>query len=165
MGRPKKEGGIFDKPDVIIADVGDGKVKKPKAIFIKVPHPGNGQGRPFYKITEDGIRLVDRLATLNCTMMEIYAAMGVSEGTLNNRYNKKIFQETYNKGKEKYKINIRESQMRLVRKDNASMAIFLGKNVLGQTDDSKVEIMTKSPDQMSIEELYAAISKKKGQSK
>ncbi len=147
-----------DKRDAITTDVSEGKVRREKVIFTKVY---NGkQGRPKYKITDDGIRLLEHLASLNATREEIYAAMGVDESVLNNNLNKSIFQETYNKGKQKFLLNIREAQSRLVRKDNSSMAIFLGKNYLGQTDSSQIQITEKPPEDMDVNELYALLKKK-----
>lgn len=146
--------------DAITAKVSEGKISKEKVIFSKV-YTGK-QGRPKYKITEDGIRLLEYLASLNATREEIYAAMGVNESVLNNSLNKSIFQETYNKGKQKYLLNIREAQRRLIHKDNAAMAIFLGKNHLGQTDSSQIQITEKPPEDMDVNELYALLKKKLG---
>lgn len=152
-----------NESDAITANVSEGKVQREKVIFVKVR---NGKrGRPMYKITEDGIRLLEYLASLNATREEIYAAMGVNEVVLNNKLNKEIFQETYNKGKQKYLLNIREAQSRLIRRDNASMAIFLGKNYLGQTDSSQIQITEKPPEDMDINELYALLKKKIGDGK
>ena len=49
---------------------------------------------------------------------------------------------------------------RLVRKDNSSMAIFLGKNYLGQTDSSQIQITEQPPEDMDVNELYALLKKK-----
>ena len=146
--------------DAITAKVSEGKISKEKVIFTKV-YTGK-QGRPKYKITDDGIRLLEYLASLNATREEIYAAMGVDESVLNNNLNKSIFQEAYNNGKQKYLLNIREAQLRLIRKDNAAMAIFLGKNYLGQTDSSQIQITEKPPEDMDVNELYALLKKKLG---
>lgn len=151
---------MVDEPDAITAKVSEGKISKEKVIFSKV-YTGK-QGRPKYKITNDGIRLLEYLASLNATREEIYAAMGVDESVLNNNLNKSIFQETYNKGKQKYLLNIREAQRRLIHKDNAAMAIFLGKNYLGQTDSSQIQITEKPPEDMDVNELYALLKKKLG---
>lgn len=95
-------------------------------------------GRPKKKINE---KQFVKLCGLQCTKEEICAFLDVSDKTLD-----KWCMETYGKGfsevfKEKRglgKISLRRAQFRLAEK-SAAMAIFLGKNYLGQTDKEKTE--------------------------
>ena len=77
--------------------------------------------------------LVSKLANIMCTQQEISTIVGCSVRTLQRD---KEFCRVFEKGKESGKMSLRRIQWNLASK-NASMAIFLGKQYLGQTD--KVE--------------------------
>lgn len=83
--------------------------------------------RPKKKIDYE---LVEKLAHIFCTKDEIAALLGVDPGTL---YADKVFQETYKKGREGGKMSLRRMQMKLAEK-NTAMAVWLGKQYLGQRD-------------------------------
>jgi len=95
-------------------------------------HPSGG-GRPFLTINDRGKKLIETLAGYMCTDEEIANALDVTVDTLTNKRNKVTFSECKLKGLGKGKVSLRRMQFRLAEK-NASMAIFLGKNILGQTD-------------------------------
>lgn len=88
-------------------------------------------GRPRAVIDLD---LVERLASIQCTIREIAGVMKIPEGTLKAR---KDFSATYKNASENGKASLRRLQWRLAEK-SAGMAIWLGKQYLGQTD--KVEV-------------------------
>ena len=77
--------------------------------------------------------VVEKLASIQCTQQEIANFLELSTDTL--RRDEK-FCTIYKKGIENGKMSLRRKQFKLAEK-NASMAIFLGKQYLGQTD--KVE--------------------------
>lgn len=72
---------------------------------------------------------VERLAQMGCKDSEIAEWFGVDENTL--RYN---FSVELLKGKLALKQSLRQAQIRLALSGNATMLIFLGKNILGQSD-------------------------------
>lgn len=72
---------------------------------------------------------VERLAQMGCKDSEIAEWFGVDENTL--RYN---FSVELLKGKLALKQSLRQAQIRLAMSGNATMLIFLGKNILGQSD-------------------------------
>ena len=77
------------------------------------------------------------LCKLQCTEVEMCGFFGVSEDTLNRwckRTYGRTFAETYKVYSQDGKISLRRMQWNLAKKSPA-MAIFLGKNMLGQTDD------------------------------
>ena len=94
-------------------------------------------GRPRKEIDK---RDFEKLCMLQCTRAEICAWFNVSEPTLidwcKRTYDGKDFFTVFNKKREGGKISLRRMQWQLAEKSPA-MAIFLGKNLLGQTD--KVE--------------------------
>ena len=72
---------------------------------------------------------VERLAQMGCKDSEIAEWFGVDENTL--RYN---FSVELLKGKLALNQSLRQAQIRLAISGNATMLIWLGKNILGQSD-------------------------------
>lgn len=104
----------------------------------------SGGGRPIKLISELGEEFISKLAGIMCTDEEIAAMMSdryesISVDTLTNENNKATFTECKLKGQATGKASLRRNQFRL-SESNAAMAIFLGKNWLGQTD--KIETKT-----------------------
>ena len=100
------------------------------------------RGRPKKEID---LKLVERLGKIMCTQEEIATILGVSHDTLSRNPD---FCVVYKKALEDGKMSLRRTQFKLAR-TSASMAIFLGKQYLGQTD--KVE--NKINGQLTIEDL------------
>lgn len=90
--------------------------------------------RPRIEIDKDDF---EKLCGLFCTLDEIAGFFECSEDTI-ERWCKRTygesFAETWKKKSSKGKISLRRNQFKLSQK-NAPMAIFLGKNYLGQRDD------------------------------
>jgi len=74
-------------------------------------------------------RDVERLAQMGCKDSEIADWFGVDENTL--RYN---FSVELLKGKLALNQSLRQAQIRLALSGNATMLIWLGKNILGQSE-------------------------------
>jgi hypothetical protein len=73
---------------------------------------------------------VERLAQMGCKDSEIAEWFGVDENTL--RYN---FSVELLKGKLALNQSLRQAQIRLALGGNATLLIWLGKNILGQSDN------------------------------
>lgn len=73
---------------------------------------------------------VYELASLGCNDREIAQWFDINEETL--RYN---FKDIMQKGREDLKHSLRRAQIKLALSGNAVMLIWLGKNVLGQSDN------------------------------
>ena len=82
--------------------------------------------RPKKEIDEE---LLYKLAVIHCTMQEMVDIIGVSEDTLKRRYAGIIA-----KGKAEGKQRLRRKQVEVAMSGNAVMLIWLGKNLLGQSD-------------------------------
>lgn len=95
-------------------------------------------GRPKKEIAQDQF---EKLCGLQCTLEEICGWFDVTDKTL-DRWCKETygesFSEVFAKKREAGKISLRRSQWRLAEK-SAAMAIFLGKNYLGQSDHVVIE--------------------------
>lgn len=92
--------------------------------------------RPRIKIDKTEFQ---KLCGLLCTLEEIASWFNCSEDTIENFCKREYsarFSDIYKKYSAVGKISLRRNQMRL-SETNASMAIFLGKQYLGQTDASR----------------------------
>jgi hypothetical protein len=93
------------------------------------------RGRPRKEISQDEF---EKLCAMQCTQSEICSWFDVTDKTLNawcRRVYKMIFSEVFAQKSEMGKISLRRTQLRLAE-SSAAMAIFLGKQYLGQTDDA-----------------------------
>ena len=78
----------------------------------------------------------ENLCGLQCTLEEICGWFGVTDKTLNSwckRTYSESFSEVFRQKRSTGKISLRRSQWKLAEK-NANMAIWLGKQYLGQKD-------------------------------
>lgn len=103
----------------------------------------SGGGRPIKLISAEGEAFIAKLAGFMCTDEEIAAMMSdshesITVDTLHNENNEATFLECKEKGQATGKASLRRNQFRL-SETNAAMAIFLGKNWLGQTDKQEVK--------------------------
>lgn len=73
---------------------------------------------------------VFKLAQLGCKDNEIADWFGITDSTL--RYQ---FTDELTKGREALKQTLRRAQIEVALKGNATMLIWLGKNILGQSDN------------------------------
>ena len=83
--------------------------------------------RPKFKIDYEAVR---KLASIMCTEKEIASFLGCDERTLQRDDE---FCRVFKEGKETGKMSLRRMQWKLAEKSYA-MAIFLGKQYLGQRD-------------------------------
>ena len=90
-----------------------------------------GAGRKAIKI--DMVEL-EKLCSLQCTDQEIAAWFNVSTKTIEARRKLPQFSEVMERGKAKGRISVRRAQMKLLEAGNATMGVWLGKQLLGQRD-------------------------------
>ena len=91
-------------------------------------------GRPRKEIDN---KIFENLCGLQCTLEEIAGVFDCSVDTIERwckREYGETFAETYKKHSAKGKMSLRRTQFKLAEK-SAAMAIFLGKNYLGQKDN------------------------------
>lgn len=90
-------------------------------------------GRPQTEISRDSF---EKLCSMMCTEEEIAQFFDCSISTLKRFCRREYganFEQTYKKFSVRGKISLRRYQFKIAE-TNAAMAIFLGKNYLGQTD-------------------------------
>lgn len=99
-----------------------------------------GAGRKLAKID---MAELEKLCGLQCTEEEIGAWFGVARETIcRRRKGSKAFAECMAHGYAKGRISVRRQQMKLLEGGNATMGIWLGKQLLGQRDqiDQQVSV-------------------------
>lgn len=96
-------------------------------------------GRPKKDINRESF---EKLCGLQCTEEEIAAFFDVCINTLDSwckrTYEGQTFAQVFKRFRGKGRISLRRAQFDLAQK-NASMAIFLGKNWLGQSENPNSE--------------------------
>src|SRR5438874_4430297 len=83
---------------------------------------------------------LERLSAMQCTDEEVAAWFGVTTRTIERRRRNAKFVEVMNRGKAKGRISVRRMQMKLLEQGNATMGVWLGKNILGQVDEIRHDI-------------------------
>ena len=72
---------------------------------------------------------VETMAKIGCTDREIAEHFGINDQTL-----RRVFVDFLIKGRSELKQRLRQAQLKVAFDGNPTMLIFLGKNILGQTD-------------------------------
>lgn len=98
-------------------------------------------GRPLKEI--DRVQF-EKLCNLQCTLLEIAGFFNCSDDTIERwckRTYKTTFAECFKTFSQSGKISLRRTQFKLAER-SAAMAIFLGKQYLGQTDKTEMDVNT-----------------------
>jgi hypothetical protein len=77
---------------------------------------------------------LEKLSQLQCTDEEIAAWFGVTVRTIERKRKNPKFAAVMQRGRGKGRISVRRMQMKLLEQGNATMGVWLGKQLLGQTD-------------------------------
>ena len=97
------------------------------------------RGRPKKEIDQ---KQFETMCALHCTLDEVCAMLDVSDKTLEKwckeTYNGMNYSDVFRQKRELGKMSLRRTQWKLAEK-SAPMAIFLGKNYLGQRDSIEYE--------------------------
>ena len=99
--------------------------------------PKNPGGQPKAQID---YKELEKLCVMQCTLIEIAAFFGVSKQTILNR--QEADPEMYacmERGRAKGRISVRRAQLRMLEAGNATMGVWLGKQLLGQRDVEREE--------------------------
>lgn len=86
-------------------------------------------GRKALEFTPEQEEQIRKLAEISSTMEEIAYVMGCSRSALRN------FTHLVDEGKARGKVRLRRAQMELALQGNPTMLIWLGKQILGQSDN------------------------------
>lgn len=110
------------------------------------------------RITID-LEQLEKLCAMQCTHAEIAGFFQVSERTIEKRSKEPETAEVMARGRSKGRISIRRAQMRLLEGGNATMAVWLGKQYLGQRDITPIELSgpNGNPLKLGLEAIDAII--------
>ena len=90
---------------------------------------------------------VEKLASFGCTNIEIGSFFGCSPDLLEKSYS-----EYLTKGRDKGKIRLRQLQWNAAEAGSHTMLIWLGKQILNQSDKQELEL-TKPISEINFDEL------------
>ena len=134
---PKEASYEVDEESSIRSESRDGRRKN--ILIMEMRKSPSGYSSLYF--TPEGCDYISKLAGFGATIEEICDDIGVSVPTAQNKNNKDMFMKAYQKGKSEFFRNIRINQSTIMRRGSASMAMFLGKNYLGQRDNPKDEVI------------------------
>src|SRR6476469_6585001 len=83
---------------------------------------------------------LEKLSMMQATDEEIAAWFGVTTRTIERRRKNAKFAELMDRGKAKGRISVRRAQLKLLEAGNATMGVWLGKNILGQVDEIRHDV-------------------------
>lgn len=106
----------------------------------------NKGGRPRKEID---YTVAERLASIMCTEEEVAAVLGVSVRTLQRD---EEFCRIYKRGLDAGRASIRRIQFELMKEGNATMAVWLGKQYLGQKDQVKNDVDVNQPIKLVVDD-------------
>ena len=119
--------------------------------------------KPYLILTDEGAEYVEKMAAAGCTVTGICDELGADYKTLNNSRNREKFQRALKKGEAKLENRLRMAQVKTALKGNATMLVFLGKNMLGQVDRTEQSIdatvKVKHADELTYEEALELLKK------
>lgn len=120
--------------------------------------PGAGRKPVPFDLLE-----LQKLCALQCTNEEIAAWFGCSVRTIETYSKKQEFADVMVQGRAKGRISVRRAQMKLLEGGNATMGIWLGKQLLGQRDVTPIELTGAhgKPLELSLEVIDAILTQTK----
>ena len=106
-----------------------------------------GPKGPSKPMTDEDFEKLVGMIRIQCTAEEICAILGMSEDTLGRRIAErnisgvKNFADLYKRHQDEGKASLRRAQWKAATQDNnPTMLVWLGKNMLGQTDKQDVRM-------------------------
>jgi predicted transcriptional regulator len=99
-----------------------------------------GKGRPpLLQLDDETVRKIENLARIQCTEEEAAAVLAVSQPTLNRFLNNnEKAMEAWQNGAKSGRASVRRWQFKSAEGGNVTMQIWLGKQLLQQSDKSDV---------------------------
>ena len=120
--------------------------------------PGGIRAGAGRKAAQIDLGELEKLCSMHCSDDELAAWFGVSVRTIQNRRRQPKFARVMYRGKARGCLNVRRAQLRLLEADNAAMAIWLGKIVLGQRDTMQITGLNGGPIQTESKPDFSQLS-------
>lgn len=112
--------------------------------------PGKGQFKPVDET------LVLKLASIHCTNVEIAYLCNVSVDLIETKYSGIV-----KEGRARGKASLRRAQWELAQKGNVAMLIWLGKTLLGQSDQKYIVNLPLEDHTDQVKEIDRVVEKLK----
>lgn len=113
--------------------------RKPRIAPAKKAASSPGR-KPKLMPDEPTLKILRGLGQLQCTVKDCAKVFGVAVSTFEEFLNLDGVRDAFEQGAVEGQVSLRRKQFKLAEK-NAAMAIFLGKNYLGQVDRVQTEHM------------------------
>ncbi len=97
-------------------------------------------GRPTGTEMKLSLDTLEKLAQLGCTQHEVAHFLGIAPATIESRLQREDFRAAWDRGQAHLKISLRRNQVKLADDGNPTMLIWLGKQLLGQSDKVSTEV-------------------------
>lgn len=117
----------------------------------KVLSPGSIDGRPLIKVDWQDF---DKLCGLQCTLEEFAAYFNCDTQTIERavlREKKLTFGQYYEQKKGRGKVSLRRKQFEIAMSGDRTMLVWLGKQMLGQSDKQEQTLSIKTLPQLARE--------------
>ena len=137
----------------------DGAVK---VLVLLKKIPGKGK-KPMLALTEDGEKYIEKMFSMNCSLEEVAADLDVSSKVLLNSANREKVERARIRGHERFLTEIRQQQRNILKRGDSRMAIWLGKQYLGQTDkvEASVTVEEKTADTLTWDDIESLLNSRK----
>ena len=137
----------------------DGAVK---VLVLMKKIPGKGK-KPMLALTEDGEKYIEKMFGMNCSTEEVAADLGISSKVLLNSANRDRVERARIRGHERFLTEIRQQQRNILKRGDSRMAIWLGKQYLGQSDkvEASVTVEEKTADTLTWDDIETLLNARK----
>ena len=137
----------------------DGAVK---VLVLLKKIPGKGK-KPMLALTEDGEKYIEKMFGMNCSTEEVAADLGISSKVLLNSANRDMVERARIRGHERFLTEIRQQQRNILKRGDSRMAIWLGKQYLGQSDkvEASVTVEEKTADTITWDDIETLLNARK----
>jgi hypothetical protein len=124
---------------------------------------GGSRKRAGRKPVEIDVVELEKLCSLHCTDQDLASWFGVSVRTIESRRKQRLYAEAMERGKTKGRISVRRAQMKLVEAGNATIVIWMGKQLLGQRDVIPIQLtgQNEQPIQISLQAIDALMAQER----
>jgi hypothetical protein len=118
--------------------------------------PGAGRKPKIIELGE-----LEKLCAMHCSDEDLAGWFHVSPRTIQNRKKQAKFAEAMAAGRARGCIAVRREQVKILERGNAAMAIWLGRQWLGQKDVTPIEVSgpNEQPIKFTLEAIDAILAK------
>ena len=129
----------------------EGKTREIEIFFDKVPSNG---GRPIKVLTEDALKVIERLSSRMLSEETIAGIFGCSRDLFHTEANDALFRQAKLKGRSRGEQSLMEKQYEVAMKGNVNMLKWLGIQHLHQSHKVEVDANVSQDEKFDLMEKY-----------